>query len=330
MCFGSGIAGRVELSCLEWLIRAMRRESTAVYWHGFAARRADTDQPSPGGNVTSDFGSVRFGKARHRASRCRSRRGDRGAVLAALGGLALVAWLGVWHAVPAHAAEACPALVASQPLPAEAQPEFVDEPNWRARVAQLDHELANADLARVRLLFLGDSITEGWMPLLFQQFYGQRAALNLGVRGDSTQGMLWRLAHGPLGQTLRPRLVVLLIGTNDLWPGARPENIALGIAQVARTIRQRSPDSRILLVGILPRGGEPTDPLRQMQAKVNELIAHCADGAHVMYADPGRMLVDGEGRLSDQVAFDYLHLTWIGYGILSAALEPYIRQALGD
>jgi beta-glucosidase len=244
--------------------------------------------------------------------------------------LVLVAAAGCAGNVAAEAAEACPALVAGQPLPVEAQPDFVNEPNWRARVTELDRELASANLARVRLLFLGDSITEGWTPQLFQQFYGHRAALNLGVSGDSTQGLLWRLTHGPLGQSLRPRLVVLLIGTNDLWVGARPENIALGIAQVVRTIRQRSPDSRVLLLGILPRGAEPTDPLRAIAAKVNELIVGCADGAHVFYADLGRLFVDAEGRLSNQVSFDYVHPTWVGYGILSAGLEPYVRQVLGD
>jgi len=301
-----------------------------VYCNVSAARRADADKTLPGGTVTSEFGVARSGKARWRALRRNWRRCGRGPFLAALCGLALVTGLGFWRAVPAYADEACPALVASDPLPQEAQPDYVNEPNWRARVAQLDHEQANADLSRVRLLFLGDSITQGWTPQLFQQFYGHRAALNLGVSGDSTQGLLWRLAHSSLGQTLRPRLVVLLIGTNDLWPGAHPENIALGVAQVVRTIRHRSPDSRILLVGILPRGAEPTDPLRPIEAKVNELIAHCADGAHVFYADVSRLMVDGQGRLSDQISFDFVHPTWVGYGILAAGLEPYIRQALGD
>jgi lysophospholipase L1-like esterase len=301
----------------------MQRDSTAVYCDGSAAGHADADEPSPGGTVTVEFGATRLGNAWWRVLRRSARRCGFGPFLAALCGLALVTGLGL-------AAEACPALVASDPLPREAQPDFINEPNWRARVAQLDHEMANADLSRVRLLFLGDSITQGWSPQMFQQFYGHRAALNLGVSGDSTQGLLWRLAHSALGQSLRPRLVVLLIGTNNLWPGVHPENVALGIALAVRTIRQRSPDSRILLVGILPRGAEPTDPLRPIEAEVNELIAHCADGAHVFYADVSRLMVDAQGRLSDQVSFDFVHPTWVGYGILAAGLEPYIRQALGD
>jgi lysophospholipase L1-like esterase len=229
---------------------------------------------------------------------------------------------------PAIAATAC-AAEAAGPLPVEAQPAPIADPHWQTRVDQLDAEIAHTNLSQVHMLFLGDSITEAWLPLLFDQFYGHRGALNLGVRGDNTQGLLWRLERLPLGAALRPRLVVLLIGTNNLWPGVNTTNVAAGIGEIIDQIQRRSPSTHILLIGLLPRGAEPTDPYRQQLREVNARIARCAGGS-VTFADPGSMLVDGAGRLSSQIEFDYLHPSWLGYAILAAGMEPYVRQVMGE
>jgi beta-glucosidase len=223
----------------------------------------------------------------------------------------------------------CAAIPTRNPPPREARPEYLDEPNWRARVAELSRVTAG-DMSRVQIAFLGDSLTQGWFPLIYDQFYGHRHAVNLGVIGDFTQGLLWRIQQG--GQwpvSLRPRLAVLLIGTNNALHAARPEDTALGIAEIIRFIRQRSPATRILLVGLLPRGPDATDPARLANQRVNAMIARCADNQNVFFTDPGSMLVDGRGGLSDQIAFDRLHLTMVGYAMLAAGLEPSIRYLLG-
>ncbi len=228
----------------------------------------------------------------------------------------------------AMAASSCP-VVEKGPLPAEAIPTPKADAGWQDHVNTLNGQIAHTDLSRVRTLFLGDSLTESWAPPLFGHFYGHRAPLNLGVSGDNTQGLLWRLARVPLGTQLRPQLVILLIGTNDLWPGANPANVAAGIGEVVNQIRQRAPQSHILLVGLLPRGENPDDPFRQLGTAVNGLIAHCADPM-VTYVDPGEMLLDGQGQLTKDINYDYLHLTWVGYAILGAALEPYVHRIIGN
>jgi len=228
----------------------------------------------------------------------------------------------------AQGSMACPSLPSRNPMPPEAQPSYLENPAWRGTVAQVSQRVAS-QYDRAQLVFLGDSITQGWYLPVWQQFYEHRWALNLGVSGDFTQGLLWRLREG--GQwpaTLRPRLAVVLIGTNNAGYARSPDDIALGIAEVVRTIRQRSPATRVLLVGLLPRGADANDPLRRVNQRVNELVARCADNQAVFFTDPGTMLVDGYGRLSDQVAFDRLHLTGVGYAILSAGLEPSIRALL--
>ncbi len=222
---------------------------------------------------------------------------------------------------------ACPAPLPGQPVPLEAQPTFVNNAQWSDRQAELEQELAGKDLSKIRLVFLGDSTTEGWDPTIFAQHYGP-AALNLGVRGDTTQGMLWRLPRLRLGTALRPELIVLLIGTNDTWPGGNPMSAAIGVGEVVRTLRKSVPGSRILLLGILPRGPDLRDPWRQMAMAMNPLIAACADGTSVFYDEPGRHLVDAAGRLSKDIASDYLHPTPQGYAILASALDPDIRRLL--
>ena len=230
----------------------------------------------------------------------------------------------------AAAQVACPAIPPRNPAPKEAVPTNLDEANWRGRVAELQRA-TQGDLSRVQVVFLGDSLTQGWFPQIFDQFYGGRATLNLGVWGDFTQGLLWRITQGGhWPASLRPRLAVLLIGTNNAGFTDRPEDTALGIAEIIRAVRQRSPTTRILLVGLLPRGPDSNDAARRMNGRVNALIAACADNRTVFYTDPGSMLTDSAGRLSEAIAYDRLHLSMVGYAILAAGLEPSMRTLLGE
>lgn len=221
----------------------------------------------------------------------------------------------------------CPALPAREPMPRDAVAEQLENADWRQRDATLDAQLANVDRGSVRTVFVGDSITQYWDAGLFHLFYGNRAPLNLGLWGDFTQGALWRLGHDQWG-SLRPKLAVVLLGTNNTQWGGTPEDVALGIAELVRFIQSRSADTKILLVGILPRGADRTEPLRAVNAKVNALISKCADNKKVFFADVGHVLLDAEGRLSDQISFDRLHLTMVGYALLGSALEPHIAPLL--
>ena len=242
---------------------------------------------------------------------------------------ALLGLLGCALAWPALAAPGCPAIPARNPPPREAVAENLDIADWRGRVAQLDQQLARVNRNAANLVFLGDSLTQSWEPTMFAQFFGHRRALNLGVAGDFTQGMLWRLQAGQWG-SMRPAMVVLLVGTNNAQAGGRAEDIALGIAEVIRFIHARSPNTRVLLVGLLPRGPDASDPARQVNIRVNQLVARCADGRATIYQDVGALMVSADGRLSEHIAFDRLHLTMVGYAILGAAIAPTVQAVLGN
>jgi beta-glucosidase len=212
---------------------------------------------------------------------------------------------------------------------AEIIPTQLPDPNWQARVDALDATMARTDLTKVQTLFLGDSITEAWPDEIFHHFYGTRAAFNLGVRGDSTQGMLWRLNRLPLGTTLRPKLIVLLLGTNNLFPRVNISNVVAGMAAVLDELRVKLPNTRILVLDVLPRGVAPSDPFREMVGTLNQALSACA-APGIQIVNPGPILLDGRGFLPANVSYDGLHPSWLGYAMLGAALEPTMKQIIGD
>jgi beta-glucosidase len=185
-----------------------------------------------------------------------------------------------------------------------------------------------------RALFLGDSITERWnLPLwdakrVWDANMAPRGVLDAGVSGDRTEHLLWRLDHGNLDGP-PPKGVIVLIGTNDLAHGRPPELAAEGIRAVLLRLRQKLPETRILLLGLTPRGATPDDPLRQEVGEVNKLIPSCADGATIVYADIGGGLLDRNGVLSKTFSPDLLHFNAAGYERVVPRLDPLVDRLLG-
>jgi lysophospholipase L1-like esterase len=225
---------------------------------------------------------------------------------------------------------ACPAPLDPRALPPEATPIPHNWPEWANYVNGLSARIRATDMSRVELVFLGDSLLFSYPPELFQHFHGHRRALNLAIPGDTTATLLYRMGNGHWPAQLRPKLVVLLVGTNNTAIGARPEGTAQAVVKIMREIQQRSPQTRILLLALLPRGADARDPARAMNARVNQLLASCADNQRVFWSDVGRTLVDGAGNLSTAVAFDQLHLSMLGYAILGGAMEEPLRRILGE
>ena len=115
---------------------------------------------------------------------------------------------------------------------------------------------------------------------------------NFGIEGDRTQFVLWRAQNGELDGT-NARVVVLMIGTNNLAT-ATPENVARGIGAIVETVREKLPDTVVVLNALLPRG-KPDDPARAKAAAVNALIAPLADGAHVRWLDASAAFLNRDG-----------------------------------
>jgi lysophospholipase L1-like esterase len=185
-----------------------------------------------------------------------------------------------------------------------------------------------------RILFFGDSITERWdEPLwgakrVWDANLTPRGVLDAGVSGDRTEHLRWRLDHGNLdGPT--PKGVIVMIGTNDLGHGRPPAEAAEGIRQVLIRLRQKLPSTRILLLGLTPRGGAPWDQLRTEASQVNEMIGSCADGQTIWATDIGQPLLDAKGMLSNTLSPDYLHFNAEGYERIVPDLDHWIDQVFG-
>jgi lysophospholipase L1-like esterase len=175
------------------------------------------------------------------------------------------------------------------------------------------------------LVFLGDSITARWPPELLEARFGAKKPVNLGIGGDWIQNVRWRIEQGVFEQ-VKPRLVVLLIGTNNISGGFTPEEIISGIKGVVEALNQKSPASKILLVGILPRGESiKNNAAYEKILLINQGYARIADGQKIRFVDVGDKLIEKDGSLSKEMFPDRLHISAKAYPILADALAAYIE-----
>ena len=190
---------------------------------------------------------------------------------------------------------------------------------------------ANLEVAKqgdANVLFMGDSITDFWRnpegayagkPVL-DKYFGQWKVANLGIAGDTTQGVLYRLKDGE-GKGFNPRAVMLMIGTNNTGRNSAAE-IAEGIGAVVLELQRDFPNAKILLLGVSPRG-RAADPVRGTIAEINKTIAKLHDGSRVHYLDIGKGFLDADGNIPTDVMSDGLHPTMKGYEIWAkAVIEP--------
>ena len=186
-----------------------------------------------------------------------------------------------------------------------------------------------------RVVFLGDSITQGWGSegkAEWDARFAPLGAANLGIGGDRTQNILWRIAHGAL-DGLQPELVVLKIGVNNLWEEVfvcGPNRVADGVAACVAAIRARCPTAKVLALGILPTQAAPDHPLRAIVRAVNARSAAqtpTADG-RVRFEDIGAAFLEVDGRISTDIMPDGCHLSPRGYARFADALQPLVQAML--
>jgi lysophospholipase L1-like esterase len=196
-------------------------------------------------------------------------------------------------------------------------------------------ELELQKKAKPQVVMIGDSITHDWGgspiasevngPAAWQRAFGDMPVINMGFGWDRTQNVLWRLRQGEF-EELTPKWVVLLIGTNNLTgtENARsntPEEIVEGIDAIRGEIHKRSPDSRIILMAILPRGPMPDSPLRAAIQNTNRLLSQrFAKDNSVTYLDIGAGFLQPDGSLPVSMMPDGTHPSDVGYQIWADAL----------
>ncbi len=195
---------------------------------------------------------------------------------------------------------------------------------------------ANLEIAGkgdIDLLFLGDSITDFWSNAsgpyagkpVFDKYFGHMKVANFGIAGDTTQGVLFRLQNGE-GKGFSPKLVMLMVGTNNTMQNTAPE-IAEGVGAVVLELEKDFPTSKILLLAIFPRD-KPGDQVRKTIDEVNRRIAKLHDGKKVFYLDIGQKFLDENGFIPKDVMSDALHPTTKGYEIWAEAVKGHIEKLM--
>lgn len=204
--------------------------------------------------------------------------------------------------------------------------------NWMNRHQSF---LDRARQGGIDLLFLGDSITDGWRDTGLETWtrcFEPLAAANFGLWGDATANLLWRVQNGEL-EGFAPKLIVLLIGTNDIpWEvtagQADPSREAAfeAISRVVQTLRSRQPASRILILGVFPREEKPC-LAREVLRALNAQLSGLADGNFVHFLDIGHIFMEGD-RIPSSIMPDELHLSAEAYRRWGEALLPVVQQLL--
>jgi lysophospholipase L1-like esterase len=197
---------------------------------------------------------------------------------------------------------------------------------------------ARAREGGIDVLFIGDSLTEGWSAhgaAAWRQFFAPVRAANFGASGDRTQQVLWRLTHGEL-DGVTPKVVVLLIGTNNLDPGLgrerptpanTPAEIVAGVVAILRLVQPHRASAKTLLLGLLPRG-EKNSRYRAEIPEINRGLRALADGTRVTFLDLGHLFLSPGGEISTDLMPDRLHLSERGYLVFAAALHPVLDSLL--
>ena len=202
-------------------------------------------------------------------------------------------------------------------------------------------ELENKD--KISVLFLGDSImNDMWRSRslvyvdrikeggnsVWQSYYAPLQAANFGISGDQTGNLLWRIEMGECLNGLQPKVVILLIGINNLIQDQTPEQTAEGIATIVDCIKNKLPDSKVLVLGIFPCWQPATNPIRAKIKYTNFLIRHLADGKQVFYLDIGHLFVEADGSILNDKLQDTLHPSENGYLIWAEGMKSTLESLL--
>lgn len=235
----------------------------------------------------------------------------------------------------------------STPPGSQAAPIMVPAPSWQkgAYWATVDHNLLLdfAGLARFRdadaklgpptagedrVVFMGDSITEGWN--LAASFPG-KPYVNRGISGQTSSQMLLRFRQDVI--ELQPKVVVILAGTNDLAENTGPATLPQVEGNLASMAQLAQANGiRVVLCSVLPSAGFPWHPElgdpAQRIAALNEWIKRDAAQEHLPYVDYYSAMKDAAGGLPPNLSHDGVHPLPAGYAVMAPLAESGIEASL--
>lgn len=224
-------------------------------------------------------------------------------------------------------------------VPVSMVPASREDPAGSARQAVVLERARTSPPAPV--VFIGDSITQSWEvegSAVWRERIEPLGAVNLGVGGDRTEHVLWRLSQAPLGR-LDPKAVVIMIGTNNVGHGRDDAAATLaGVRAVVGAVRAQVPAATVILCGILPRGAA-MNAMRGELLQVNQALAReygaagaatgpaAPHGGTVQFLDFGARFIEPDGRIAPDLMPDALHLSPKGYALWADAVMPHLNRA---
>jgi lysophospholipase L1-like esterase len=220
-------------------------------------------------------------------------------------------------------------IVRAEDKPARNKPESViPQEKDRGRHEQfLKDKEEQSKKGPIQVVFIGDSITDGWRGsghATWQTSFGDKYnALNLGIGGDRTEHVLWRIAHGEL-DGITPKAIVMMIGTNN--SGSSVHDMIAGVTADVAAVHDKLPHAKILLLGIFPRGANPADGARAKIKQVNEALSKLDGKDNVKYLDIGAKFLEADGALPGSIMPDALHPNEKGYAIWAEAIRPMLEE----
>ena len=180
------------------------------------------------------------------------------------------------------------------------------------------------------VIFLGDSITQGWEGAgkkVWADTFAPMKAVNLGIGGEQTGHVLWRITEGKELEPINPKVAVIMIGTNNMGAHSA-EQIAGGVKAIVQELRKQKPDMKILVLGIFPRSAKASDKIRDKIKATNAIIAKLDDGKTVFYKDIGTKFLEPDGTLEKKIMPDLLHLSPEGYQIWADAIKDDVKKLM--
>lgn len=199
--------------------------------------------------------------------------------------------------------------------------------NWTTRNNAMN---ARVKEGNVDLLYIGDSIVQHWDAqgkAVWEHYYAKRNAVNLGISGDRTEHVLWRLDHGNI-DGISPKLAIVMIGQNN-GPFNTGEEIGAGVTAIVQRLRKKLPDTKILLLAIFPRREHPTEE-REVLAKANAIAAALADNKNIFYMDVNYLFLRPDGSIPSSLMPDFEHPNEEGHRIWAEAIEEEVAELMGD
>jgi beta-glucosidase len=184
--------------------------------------------------------------------------------------------------------------------------------------------------------FIGDSITQGWEGAgknVWSEINAKYKVINFGVSGDRTEHVLWRFGQGQL-DGIKAKAAVVMIGTNNsnknkdgTWTYT-DSDILEGVTAIVNEIRRRQPDTKVLLLGIFPRG-KAFNEQRGRLLEINQALARLDDGKNIFFLDFGSQFIENDGTIATDMMKDALHPGEKGYRIWANAMQPKLTEIVG-